>query len=97
MSKAYLDSTIIVPTLIPPVKAKCSNAPRQLIKLQLSNLSNTMKICQKYLSLRRLGEYKKSMKGSLSEKAQLVIVFGERKLFEQMQVYSKVREEFSTC
>ncbi|MDI9865710.1 FIST C-terminal domain-containing protein [Flectobacillus sp. DC10W] len=29
-----------------------------------------------------------------SEKAQLVIVFGERKLFEQMQVYSKMREDF---
>jgi len=32
--------------------------------------------------------------GFSSEKAQLVMVFGERKLFEQMDVYSKVRENF---
>lgn len=32
--------------------------------------------------------------GFSSEKAQLVMVFGERKLFEQMDVYSKVRGNF---
>jgi hypothetical protein len=52
-----------------------------------------MKICQStYRS--DTWESVRIDEGFSSEKAQLVIVFGERKLFEQMDVYSKVREDF---
>jgi hypothetical protein len=52
-----------------------------------------MKICQStYQS--DTWESVRIDEGFSSEKAQLVMVFGGRKLFEQMDVYSKVREIF---
>jgi len=52
-----------------------------------------MKICQSsYRS--EAWESVRIDEGFSSENAQLVLVFGERKLFEQLEVYSKVRNDF---